>query len=353
LSKRKSRGLGRGLGALIPTDTETSAPSAPDSGNGLRTVKVADIIPNPHQPRTEFDEVKLEELAASIKEHGLIQPLIVTEQADGQFALIAGERRWRAAQIANLVEVPVVVKETTPQEMLELAIIENVQRADLNPLEEALAYRQLMDEFGLTQSEVAKRMGKGRSTVANLVRLLELPTQIQKAVNDGLISGRHAREMLRLGSVDEQTAVLQRVLNEGLNVKQLTRIIDITLSDYLPEIKQALLANEITDEHAAEIGRLPNTDDRLVALSSAIKYHYTVEEIQKWVDNKLADRVSAPTQRRTLSPELAALEDRFKDRLNAKVDIQKGARGGKVVIYYADDEDLNNIYDTIIGDWEE
>ena len=173
MTQRRS-GLGRGLGALIP-DT-------PDVDGGLRVVAVDAISPNPHQPRVEIEESRLEELVASIKEHGLIQPLIVTGGAEnGQYVLIAGERRWRAAQRAGLRELPVVVKEATPQAMLELAIIENVQRADLNPLEEALAYRQLMDEFGLTQQQVADRMGKSRSAVANTVRLLSLPQHIQQA----------------------------------------------------------------------------------------------------------------------------------------------------------------------------
>jgi len=294
LSKRKSRGLGRGLGALIPTETEQPEPEAVDSGakSGLRMVKVADIQPNPHQPRTEFNPEQLQELSDSIKEHGLIQPLIVTEQTAGTYTLIAGERRWRASQLAKLDEVPVVVKETTPQEMLELAIIENVQRADLNPLEEALAYRQLMDEFGLTQHEVAQRMGKGRSTVANLVRLLELPQVVQKAVNDGEITGRHAREMLKLENEDDQTAVLQSVINLDLNVRQTIALIESTLNKRKPAAK--------------------------------------------------------PT--RTMSPELVALQDRFRSRLGTRVDVQKGDNGGKVVIHYYSDEELNGIYDVIVGD---
>ncbi len=180
---------------------------------------IEQIIPNPRQPRTVMDDQKLAELAASIKVHGLIQPLIVTETVEG-YVLIAGERRWRASRLAGLDRVPVIVKETTPQDMLELALIENVQRADLNALEEAHAYRQLIDEFGLTQEEVAARVGKARSTVANLVRLLALPESVQAAVNDGELSGAHARALLPLPAAEMQIAAMKQVLRLGLSVRQ-------------------------------------------------------------------------------------------------------------------------------------
>src|SRR5690606_36078779 len=170
---------------------------------GILTVSIEQIIPNPRQPRTVMDEAQLAELAASINSHGLIQPLIVTETVEG-YVLIAGERRWRASRLAGLTQVPVIVKETTPQDMLELALIENIQRADLNALEEAHAYRQLIDEFGLTQENVAERVGKARSTVANLLRLLTLPEGIQQAVIDGRVSGAHARALLPLPEPDMQ-----------------------------------------------------------------------------------------------------------------------------------------------------
>ena len=202
---KKRTGLGRGLGSLIPSD-----PALSDSTAVLQ-VPVENITPNPHQPRSIMDEEALRDLSASIKEHGLIQPLIVTGSGP-EFTLIAGERRWRAAQLAGLSSVPVIVKETTPQEMLELAIIENIQRADLNALEEALAYRELMDEFGLTQEEVSKRVGKGRSTVANFVRLLNLPAEAQQAVLDGTVSGAHAREILRLPTPEMQINATRRVV---------------------------------------------------------------------------------------------------------------------------------------------
>jgi len=182
----KRQVLGRGLDALFATGERTTPVDA------VRRVSIDLIAPNPRQPRTTLDADKLAELAASIKAHGLIQPLIVTETAEG-YVLIAGERRWRASRLAGLAEVPVIVKETTPQDMLELALIENIQRADLNALEEAHAYRQLTEEFGLTHEAVAERVGKARTTVTNLLRLLALPEPIQAAVSDERLSGAHAR----------------------------------------------------------------------------------------------------------------------------------------------------------------
>ena len=226
----KKRGLGRGLGALIPGD------AGDDAQTGLRQVPIASIQPNPHQPRSVMDEEKLAELAASIGEHGLIQPLIVTEN-EGRYILIAGERRWRAAQLAGLRELPVVVKEATPQAMLELAIIENIQRADLNPLEEAYAYQQLMDEFGLTQENVSQRVGKGRSTVANLVRLINLPENIQQAVIDGRISGAHARALLPLPTPEMQTAAMNQVIKLTLSVRQTERLVKSLLAEKKPKPK--------------------------------------------------------------------------------------------------------------------
>ena len=178
----KKRGLGRGLSSLIPPSDAAEAKES-----GLLYASIEAISPNPQQPRSRMNEEKLAELALSIGEHGLIQPLIVTQVAKGKFTLIAGERRWRAAGIAGLSEVPVLVIEASTQDMLELAIIENVQRDDLNALEEALAYQHLIVDFGLTQEEVAVRVGKSRPTVANLVRLLNLPGNVQAAVVEGLM----------------------------------------------------------------------------------------------------------------------------------------------------------------------
>ena len=167
MSRAREHGLGRGLGALIP-------PAAAQR-HGLRDVPVEAIRPNPWQPRTHFDEQELEELAQSIREHGVLQPVLVSQQPDGSFQLITGERRWRAVQKAGLATLPAMVKEATPQASLELALVENIQRRDLNPLEEAHAFRQLIDEHGLTQEQLGQRIGKSRVTITNTLRLLHLP----------------------------------------------------------------------------------------------------------------------------------------------------------------------------------
>jgi ParB family chromosome partitioning protein len=281
----KKTGLGRGLGALFPSEPAAGQPV------GLVEADVSAIEPNPRQPRSILDQEALAELAASIREHGLIQPLIVTRSGDG-FTLIAGERRWRAAQLAGLDKVPVVVKEITPQEMLEVAIIENIQREDLNAIEEALAYRQLMDEFGLTQEAVADRVGKGRSTITNLVRLLTLPPEIQQAVLDNELSGTHARELLRLPDAENQIAAKDQIVRRKLNRREAARLVDKMLAG--------------------------------------------------------ADNPKTPPE--PLSPDMLALQERFVEVLGTRVSIEQLSKGGKVVIYYYSDEELQAIYETLVDD---
>jgi ParB family chromosome partitioning protein len=280
----KRPALGRGLEALFSTSGER--PAREDS---VRSVPIDEIMPNPRQPRMAMDREQLAELAASIKVHGLIQPLIVHETVEG-FVLIAGERRWRAARLAGLEKVPVIVKETTPQDMLELALIENIQRADLNPVEEAHAYRQLIDEFGLTQEDVAERVGKARSTVANLLRLLSLPEAVQAAVVDGRLSGAHARSLLPLPTPERQIAAMNQVIKLGLSVRQ----------------TEALVAS------------------------------------------LTAEQRPTPKPRKQLPPELAELQGRFESALGTRVSIEQGAHGGRVVIHYYSDEELNAIYEAIL-----
>jgi ParB family chromosome partitioning protein len=280
----KRQALGRGLDALFPTTGER-----PAREESVRNVSLDQIIPNPRQPRVNIDRDQLAELASSIKTHGLIQPLIVTETVEG-FVLIAGERRWRASRLAGLDEVPVVVKETTPQDMLELALIENIQRADLNALEEAHAYRQLIDEFGLTQEGVADRVGKARSTVTNLLRLLTLPEAIQAAVAGGRLSGAHARSLLPLPSAESQIAAMNQVVRLGLSVRQTEAMVTSLLAEKRPD----------------------------------------------------------PRPRRQLPPELAELQSRFETALGTRVSIEPGVNGGRVVIHFYSDDDLNAIYESIV-----
>ncbi len=276
------RGLGKGLEALIPA-AETPA-------SGMINVPPAAITRNPMQPRGGLDPDAMAELAASIREHGLIQPLIVTQQGPERYQLIAGERRWEAAKAAGLVTVPVVVKEATPQQMLELALVENIQRADLNPLEEATAYRHLVEEFGLTQEQVAERVGKSRVAVTNTLRLLRLPAQIQQALIDGTIHEGHARALLALPTTEAQLAALRTVVARDLSVRQ-------------------------TEEMVRRLKAEPRE----------------------------------PRPKASLSPELQALEADFRSRLGTKVQLFRNTKGrGRLVIHFYNEEDLEALYDIIV-----
>jgi ParB family chromosome partitioning protein len=276
------RGLGKGLEALIPVSEEPVG--------GLAQVPVATITPNPMQPRTTFDPDALAELAASVGEHGLIQPLIVTQQGPERYQLIAGERRLQAARKAGLATVPVIIKEATPQEALELALVENIQRADLNPLEEASAYRQLVDEFGLTQEQVAGRVGKSRVAVTNTMRLLRLPPDVRQALADGAIREGHARALLALPSEEEQVLALKAVVNRALSVRQ------------TEELVRRLLAEP------------------------------------------------QPKEKEPVSPETQALEEDFREMLGTKVNLYRNRKGkGRLVVHFYSEEELQTIYDVIVG----
>jgi ParB family chromosome partitioning protein len=212
----KRPALGKGLSALIPDVAETvTQPRVP------LDVDVDLVDPSPYQPRLHVDDARLDELARSIAANGVIQPIIVRRTERGRFELIAGERRWRAAQRAGLVKVPVIVKETPPEgrQLLELALIENIQREDLNPIEEATAYHRLIDEFGLTQEAVAQRVGKDRSTVANVLRLLKLPDEVRGAVASGALSMGHARAIVAIAAEADQRRVAREVVSRGLSVR--------------------------------------------------------------------------------------------------------------------------------------
>ena len=218
MNKRRG-GLGSGLDALLP--------SASPSG-GAREVVIGTIQQNPRQPRTYFDDSALEELAASIREHGIIQPLIVSERGADRYELVAGERRWRAAQLASLERVPVIVRETTQQQLLELALIENVQRADLNPIEEAHAYTALKEDFGLSDSDIARRLGKGsREAIVNTRRLLNLAPDVQQALLRQQISAGHGRALLKLKEADQQQQALDVMISDDWTVREAERFGDL------------------------------------------------------------------------------------------------------------------------------
>ena len=226
----KHSGLGKGLDALIPTGFQAETPPIDDltpATAGLLSVPIEQIVPNPRQPRSHFDEVTLAELAASIREYGIIQPLLVSRNSDGPgYTLVAGERRWQASQLAGLTSVPVIVRQTTDQQRLELALIENIQRADLNPLEEANAYRQLFEEFRLSHEEIGMRVGKSRVAVTNTLRLLNLPGVVQKALLEGHISEGHARALLGLSNPLAIESALRTVLGQKMSVRQTEELVN-------------------------------------------------------------------------------------------------------------------------------
>ncbi|MGI6374161.1 MAG: ParB/RepB/Spo0J family partition protein [Patescibacteria group bacterium] len=231
-----AQGLGRGLGSLIPKKTMTYGRNPYQAETDAELVMVNEqdqilqvdpalITINPQQPRTEFNEAALESLAKSIAEHGIISPLIVTKTETGGFELIAGERRWRAAQQLKLKEVPVIVRQEGEQKKLELALIENIQREDLNPLEIARAYQQLINDFNLTQEGAAERVGKARSSVANTLRLLTLPKEAQAALAGGKISEAHAKILLSLDNPVKQLALLKKIMRQNLTVAETDRVL--------------------------------------------------------------------------------------------------------------------------------
>lgn len=224
------RGLGRGIASLISNPLRSAPPSpvVVESTNKLpyRVVPIGEIVPNPSQPRKFFDQAKIQELSASIKEKGILAPLIVLKEGEGRpdsgkYQLISGERRYRAAQLAGLAEVPVYIREAQAGEAMEIALIENVQRQDLDPIEEAAAYQELMDKFYYTQEEVATKVSKDRTTVANMLRLLKLPTKVKQALQTGQISTGHARTLLSLPEIERQIYFADKVVEEGWSVREL------------------------------------------------------------------------------------------------------------------------------------
>lgn len=214
----KKKGLGKGLEALFEDNTSAIA------GGGTDTIKISEITPNKEQPRKDFDQEALEQLADSIREHGVIQPLILRPISTGGYQIVAGERRYRASRMAGLTEVPAVVRELSDVETMEIALIENLQREDLNPIEEALGYRELMEEYRLTQDEVSKRVGKSRPVVANAMRLLNLPEEVIEQVRGGTVSAGHARALLTLEEDREAIALMNRILKENLSVREVEKL---------------------------------------------------------------------------------------------------------------------------------
>lgn len=290
-------GLGRGLGALIPTDITAEA------GSALREVPVEAIEPNPHQPRAYFDEEALASLTASVAELGILQPILVRELGDDRFELIAGERRWRAAKRAGLPTIPVVVRSVDDVLSLEQALVENLHRQDLNALEEAAAYQQLMEDFNLTQEQVAQKVGKSRSAVANTLRLFQLPPSIQRLVAENQLSAGHARALLGTPDRAFQEDLARKIVDRGLSVR---------------EAEEAVRAHQ----------------EALTAAES------------DGASDQVATAVAHPAARRLRPPGLLELEELLADHLDTRVKVSMaGTNGrGKVVVEFAGLEDLERIY---------
>jgi ParB family chromosome partitioning protein len=282
-------GLGRGLSSLIPPKKIITAEIKKElrAGAELLDLLVQKIRPNPKQPREDFGYQELEDLINSIREHGILQPLIVSKIDNENYELIAGERRLRAAKMLNLKTVPAIVRAVRDQEKLELALIENIQRKDLNPIEEALAFQKLMSDFGLTQEEVAKRIGRSRPSVANTLRLLGLPEEIQKALRDGKISESHARTLIGLSDIKQQLKHFQQILKNNLTLRE-------------------------------------------------------IEGVVKRVKGAKVKRGSWQ------NPNLAAKEETLRGALGTKVEIKKRGQSGQIIVHFYSDEELNGILRKIV-----
>ncbi len=311
---KSRRGLGQGLEALLrSTVPEATAeagggattPAAASGDGGVRMVAIDAVQPNPFQPRRVFEPTALAELSESIRSHGLLQPLVVSPEGDG-FRLIAGERRWHAARAAGLARVPVVVREADRQQMLALAIIENVQRADLGPLEMAEAYRRLMDEFGLTQVEVAHVVGKSRVAVANTVRLLNLAPDVLPLLADGQLTEGHARALLALDDPARQLSVAHRAIAGGWTVRQI-------------EAEVRLITQPTPAPNAAP----PAT--------------------------AVAGTSGRPGQDDSVDPDTAAAAAALEEALGTRVEIRRRGAGGQLVLHFYSEEELSGLFDRLVG----
>ncbi|MEL3904977.1 MAG: ParB/RepB/Spo0J family partition protein [Treponemataceae bacterium] len=310
MSKNK---LGRGLDSLLEIKpntntaakqgraTNTSAASEPDIEKNIQTVKKVDpriLKPNPHQPRTVFSETALAELANSIKEHGIIQPVVVTEEENGELFILAGERRTRASIMAGLQEIPVIVADIAPEQNLELALIENIQRENLNPIEEALACKKLLEMYDLSQDELAKKLGKSRPAVTNVMRLLQLPDFALEAVQSGSLTSGHARAILSVVLKTEQKKLFDKIMSEGLSVRQ-------------------------AEQYAAKL----NAGEK---------------------ENGLKHKPDSAKTLGGLSPELQSMQQKFLEAFGTKVIIKGTESSGTLEISYFSKDDLHSIYEKIV-----
>ncbi|MGD9940648.1 MAG: ParB/RepB/Spo0J family partition protein [Clostridia bacterium] len=288
-------GLGKGLGALIPESSEETLQAK--DGDGVRMVETDLVEPSPDQPRKRFDDQSIAELAASLQRHGVIQPLIVEQTPSGRYRIVAGERRWRAAGVAGLAEIPVIVREFGREKRLEVALVENIQREDLNPVDEAEAYRQLMEVTRLTQDQVAERVGKSRPAVANALRLLNLPSDAMEAVRAGSVSAGHARAILSATNPADRSVILRRIVDNGISVRE----------------AEALAAELNQGATIVSKKSLPKKDPK------------------------------------PLDPDVAAIEQDLIGALGTKVTIRGDAQRGSITIDYFSMDDLDRLYGIITG----
>jgi ParB family chromosome partitioning protein len=279
---KAKRGLGKGLGALIPQEVETVLTDAPVDPKDVEIILIDQITPNRNQPRKVFDPEKLAALEASIKEHGVIQPILITKEDTG-YQIVAGERRWRAAKNIGLKNIPVVVKSLTEKEVAEIALIENLQREDLNDIEEGMAYQSLIKEYNFTQEQVAHLIGKSRSYITNTMRLLKLDDLTIDALNDKKISGGHGRTLLSVGDLSLRKILLEQIINEGLSVREVER-----------------LASKMTKEQKSKPLKVKSDD-------------------------------------------VLALEEKIGSHFGTKIKIKHGQKRGKIEIEYYGDDDLDRI----------
>lgn len=286
MAKTKKRGLGKGLEALIPDMISLNIVEEKINDEKIQILSIDKIYPNPNQPRKNFDEGSMEELANSIKAHGIIQPIIVTEDAKG-YMIIAGERRWRAAKTIELKEVPCIVKHYNEKQLLEVSLIENLQRQDLNVIEEAKAYEYLINQYKITQEQLSEALGKSRSYLANILRLLRLDKRVIDFIIEGKISGGHGRTILSIESNDNQYELAQKIISEGLSVRQVEELVK----------------------------ELNNT---------------------RKIDNKI-------DKNKTKDVFLVEIEENLKSLFGTKVNIIKGAKKGKIEIEYYNEDDLERI----------
>ena len=297
---KRSGGLGRGLGALIPSGGALGTAA----GSSLTELPVAAVIPNRFQPREHFDEESLALLTASIREMGVLQPILVRPAVDDQYEIIAGERRWRAAKRAGLQHIPAIVREVEDTAALEHALVENLHRQDLNPLEEAAAYQQLMEDFGLTQELVAQRVGRSRSAVANTLRLFQLPPALQRMIADGRLTAGHARALLSTPDRELQEELADEILNRGLSVRDIEQLVRERMA--------------------------PEADPEPVAAPEAV-----------------APLTPARPTTTLREPAVLELEELLSARLNTRVSVSLSGKRGRVVVEFADLDDLERIYRVI------